>query len=768
VVTIVASVGWLLGLGLAAALPLALGLGALLLLVGASAVGYLWRGVPAAKLLAVAVGCAVLGVLRAQAESADTGPGSVAAWAGRGRVEVQGRIDGEPAVLDRAVRLRVEVDHAGGPGGGGAAHGALLALAPPGNLRHGDRVALVGPVERPVDGEIVPWGVLYAREGVHATMRAAEARALGSAPLGPVDLARRALYDLKAVAGDALTRGLPAPASALARGLLLGGTSGMPPDLVESFRRSGMTHVVAVSGYNVALVVAALLPLAGAIGRGRGASVAAAAVVLFVVLVGAPASAVRAGLMGCVALLARHAGRPADPLAALAAAVFAMTLLDPDLIGDLGFRLSALATLALVTLYPWVRARLGGTDEAPPAPRGRAAAGAARDVLAATLAVELLTLPIVALELGRVALLSPLANLLALPAVPVAMATSLALLLAAPLPVALAAPIGWVAWAPLAWIIAVVELCASPPWAALPLGRLPDGLAWGYYAAALLVVLSLHARGYRHAAPSPAGLASSLVDRTPAPLAIGGAFLVATTAWVGALAAGPEALRVTFFEESGAAVIRTASGRALLVDPGPSGRALSSDLGRALPFWRSDLDAVLLTADRPDATDALPELLRRHRVGQLVAPVGQGGRWREAAAAAAAAAPFAPADRAATDLGGGAELRILAPSEGAIAAELVAGPTRLLLVGAAGREAQAELADALDDPVDVLWLGQAAALEPLLRERADPRLLVQHVRPFPRRAELPADDRLRVLRSDDHGSVELTLRADGYDIRARR
>src|SRR5688572_5088342 len=197
-VTIVAAVGWLLGLGLAASLPLALSLGALLLLVGAISIGYLWRGVPAAKLLAIVVVFAVLGVLRAQAERADTGPGSVAAWAGRGRVELQGRIAGEPTVLDRAVRLRVEVDHVGGPGGGGAARGALVALAPPGGWRHGDRVALVGPVERPVDGEIVPWGDLYARQGVHATMRAAEARALGSGELGPVDLARRALYDLKA------------------------------------------------------------------------------------------------------------------------------------------------------------------------------------------------------------------------------------------------------------------------------------------------------------------------------------------------------------------------------------------------------------------------------------------------------------------------------------------------------------------------------------------------------------------------------------------
>src|SRR6185436_12132341 len=90
-----------------------------------------------------------------------------------------------------------------------------------------------------------------------------------SPPAGPLpirllapDTLRATLYDARATASDALDRRLPAPTAALARGLLLGGTSGMPPDLVESFRRAGLTHVVAVSGYNITLVAAALAPLA--------------------------------------------------------------------------------------------------------------------------------------------------------------------------------------------------------------------------------------------------------------------------------------------------------------------------------------------------------------------------------------------------------------------------------------------------------------------------------------------------------------------------
>ncbi|HEY3079248.1 MAG TPA: ComEC/Rec2 family competence protein [Chloroflexota bacterium] len=770
--TIVAALGWLLGLRVGALAPPLFGAAALALIAGVAALGWLWRRSPAGRLAAVAVVCALLGILRAQAVAAEVGPGTIAAWTDRGRIEVQGRIAAEPERLDRSVRLRVAVERVVAAGGGGPARGDLVALAPPGDWRYGDSIALVGPVERPLDRDAVPAAELLARRGVWATMRAAEARRLDAeSRLSLADAARRALYDLKAAAAEALDRRLPAPYAALAGGLLLGGTSGMPSPLVESFQRSGMTHVVAVSGYNIALVVAALLPLVAG-GRGVGLLLPALGVTLFTLLVGAPASAVRAALMGGLTLLARQVGRPADPLAALAAAALLMTALDPGLIDDLGFQLSGLATLALVALFPWVDERLrrlgGRGDSSAPTTLGGAVVAGGRELLAATLAVELLTLPVVALTFGRLALLAPLANLLALPVVPLAMLTSLLVVLAGPLPDLLAAPIAWVAWAPLAWIVAVVELCASFGWAAPPLGRLPIELAWGYYALGLFLLLWLHRRSYRAAAPSPAALALRLVDRAPAPLVLGAALLGALAAWAGALQAGAGVLQVTLFEESGAALIRTAGGRALLIDPGPSGRAVAADLGRTLPFWRTDLDVVLLTADRPAATDALPELLRRYRVGQIAHPLATGdGRWREAALASGTAL-FAPSEGTLVDLGDGATIELLARSDDGLAGLLRLGETRVLLTGALDGGAQRELAGALDGPVDLLWLGQAAALEAALRERADPGLVAQHVGALGRRTAPTALDRLRVLRSDDHGTLDVVMTASGYDIRSRR
>jgi competence protein ComEC len=770
--TIVAAIGWLVGLRVGAAAPPLFGAAALALLVGVGALGWLWRRVPAARLAAVGGVFALLGVLRVQAEAPEVGPGTIASWADRGRVEVQGRVVAEPERLDRGVRLRVAVERVVGDGGGGRARGDLVALAPPGGWRYGDRLGLVGQVERPTDRDAAPFGELLARRGVWAAMRATEARRLDpESPLPLADALPRALHDLKAAAADALDRRLPAPHAALARGLLLGGTSGMPADLVESFQRSGMTHVVAVSGYNIALVVAALLPLAGG-GRGVRLLLPALGVLLFTLLVGAPASAVRAAVMGGLVLLARQVGRPADPVAALAVAALLMTAVDPGLVDDLGFQLSGLATLGLVALFPWLDEqlrRLGRRGDPPaPATLGGALMAGGRELLAATLAVELLTLPAVALAFGRIALLAPLANLLALPAVPLAMLTGLLVALAGPLPDPLAAPIAWIAWVPLAWIVAVVELCASVGWATPPLGRLPSELAWVYYAVALFLILWLHRRSYRVAAPSPAALALRLVDRAPAPVLLGAALLGAVAAWAGAFQAGGGVLQVTFFEESGSALIRTAAGRALLVDPGPSGRAIAADLGRTLPFWRADLDVVVLTADRASATDALPELLRRYRVGQIAHPLAaSGGRWRDAAAASGAAL-LAPSDRALVDLGDGATLELLAGGDDALVGLLRLGPTRILLAGALEGGGQRELADALDEPVDVLWLGQAAVLEPRLRQRADPGLVARHVGAVGRGAEPPAGDRLRVLRSDDRGTIDLVLTASGYDIRSRR
>ncbi|HEY3107680.1 MAG TPA: ComEC/Rec2 family competence protein, partial [Chloroflexota bacterium] len=654
---IVAAVGWLSGLFAAPALPPLDLAAAASLLVAVVGLGWLWRARPAACLAAVALVGALLAILRAQAADTPAGPGSVLDYADLGvDFELRGRIVAEPERVDRGTRLRVAALELRSGAIAGTTFGDVHAIAPGDDWRYGDLVALTGRLERPLDRDDVPLAEIFARRGLLASLRADDARLLGRDPplarllrrdgspaerdapapeattAALLDALRSALYDAKAAASDALDRRLPAPTAALARGLLLGGTSGMPPGLAEAFRRAGLTHVVAVSGYNITLVAAALAPLARLAASRLGAfALPALAVLGFTLAVGAPASAVRAAIMGCLVLLARAAGRPPDALAGLAVAALLMTLADPELIHDLGFVLSSLATLAIVAVYPWLDANLpgpraaapglvvravggpGGSDRlagaeiaapsgqpddgdadstgpvvavaggvaggdrlavgaapavGPVAARSRAAGAllppgraarrappslggwllaAARETLVATLAVELLAVPAIGATFGRVSVVSPLANLLVLPVVPLAMATSLPIALGGAMPDWLVAPLAWAAWVPLAWIVAAVEACADPTWASLPLGRLPTALVWSYYAAAAVLLLTAHARSYRLALPPPAALARAAFDRLPAGGAIAAALLAALVAWAGAFSVPEGAPRLTFF-----------------------------------------------------------------------------------------------------------------------------------------------------------------------------------------------------------------------------
>ena len=171
--------------------------------------------------------------------------------------------------------------------------------------------------------------------------------------------------------------GLPPEERGLLPGLVLGDTSRLPADLQADFRTAGLTHLVAVSGANLAIVSGFVL-LLGRWGGLRGRALpllAAASIAGFVVLARPEPSVLRAAAMGALALLALATGRRRRSLAALAATVVVLLLVDPWLSRSYGFVLSALATGALVTLATCLDRAL--VERRCPAPAGRGARGAA-------------------------------------------------------------------------------------------------------------------------------------------------------------------------------------------------------------------------------------------------------------------------------------------------------------------------------------------------------------------------------------------------------
>ncbi len=211
-----------------------------------------------------------------------------------------------------------------------------------------------------------------------------------------------------------LESSLPDPESSLAAGIILGRSANFSSDFLEALRRTGTLHIIAVSGYNITIVAANVqkffellrIPLLiswwGAV----------LAVILFTLLVGAPASAVRAAIMGIVVLIGKRIGRASSQRLALTFAAFLMLFWRPDLLRfDLGFQLSFLATIGIFWMAPLVedkilrKKRLWGLEK----------------IFSETLAAQILVSPWLLYKFGNLSTFGIFANLIILPLLPLAM-----------------------------------------------------------------------------------------------------------------------------------------------------------------------------------------------------------------------------------------------------------------------------------------------------------------------------------------------------------
>jgi len=329
-------------------------------------------------------------------------------------------------------------------------------------------------------GRLLP-GQRLTGTGVLLPARGGDLTAAALAARGPPDLSG-APSPLQRAAG-ALRAGLvravgvlPDGPRGLLPGLVVGDITGMDPVLIEQFRTTGLTHLVAVSGANCAIVVGAVLWLLRRVGLPRLALVVVAGLALagFVVLVRPSPSVVRAAAMGALALLALATGRPRAAIPALSATVLVLVLLSPTLAWSAGFALSVCATAGIVVAGPgvtkWLRAR-------------RVPAGVA-EALAVSVAAAVATAPLIAALSSAVSLVAVPANVLAAPAVPPATVLGVLATLLGPLSPAAASGCALLAGLPARWIVWLAERGSALPNARLPW---PGGLAGALLLTGLLL-----------------------------------------------------------------------------------------------------------------------------------------------------------------------------------------------------------------------------------------------------------------------------------------
>nr|WP_116075444.1 ComEC/Rec2 family competence protein [Asanoa ferruginea] len=354
-------------------------------------------------------------------------------------------IDADQQRIDARVRVLVLATH--------PAWGAPLP---------GQRVRVEGRLDRPRGGDLTA-----------AVISSSAAPEL----LGRSSWAQRAAGSLRAGLQRAC-RNLPPEAGGLLPGLVLGDTSRLDPAVVDDFQTTGLTHLTAVSGANVAIVIGFVLLITRwcRAGRWTSAILCGLALVAFVILVRPSPSVVRAATMGAIGLMALASGRSRAALPALAAAIVVLVVVDPELAGDAGFALSVLATGGLLMLAPKIRDWL----------RSRRVPPGLAEALAIPAAAQVTCGPVVAALSGAVSLVSIPANLLAAPAVAPATVLGVSATIVSAVWPSGAGFLAWVAHWPARWLVLIARYGADTPMGSVPW---PGGVGGGLLLGALTVVL---------------------------------------------------------------------------------------------------------------------------------------------------------------------------------------------------------------------------------------------------------------------------------------
>ncbi|MGH2983151.1 MAG: ComEC/Rec2 family competence protein, partial [Solirubrobacterales bacterium] len=563
---------------------------------------------------------------------------------------IRGVVAGIPRRNDGEVSVRVETPS-----------GRVLVIAPEpvAELAVGSMVSAEGVLAIPE-----PWraGELR-RRGIAMTLR--------SPRLQPSEGARDGLAGavdaIRERAERALSRGMPEPESALARGFVLGEDDRIEAPVRDDFKRSGLAHLLAVSGQNVLLLCLLAWPLLALLGLTLRARLVAllALIAVYVPVTGAGPSIQRAGVMGAAGLVAALAERPRSRAYAVLLAAAVTLALNPRVSGDVGWQLSFAAVLGILLWSARLTRLLAG-----PGGRGSPRRALAEGV-AVTAAATVATAPLMAHQFDSFSLAALPANLLALPAVAPAMWLGMLAGIAGQLPVIPVEPINWLDSLCLAYIAQIAHWLATPAWSLVqvPL-RTPIAVGGAYVSLVAVCELLLRAaqrrygmvlwRGRRAAPKSALKMALPGEARRAMRGRLGGPAIVTVAVLV--LVAGVGVLRPHHEPPAGdtddlvVRVLDVGQGDSILLDPpaadpvlidtGPPGAGVAE---RLRDLGVESLAAVVISHDQSDHAGGLGELLESLPVGRVV--YGQVDPRLRRLALAAGASPLRLAEGGELDSG---------------------------------------------------------------------------------------------------------------------
>ena len=519
---------------------------------------------------------------------------------------VTGTLSEPPDYRDSYTNLHINVESVDTGSGDLAVQGVLLArVFPNETYEYGERIRIRGKLVTPPENEEFSYREYLARQGVHSYMSQTEVTHL---PGNGGNSTRKAIYAFKDKALARIYQIFPDPEASLLAGILLGVDTGLPKNLQQAFKDTGTAHIIAISGFNIAIIAGLFFALFSRIlGQTRGAIVAILGIAFYTFLVGADAAVVRAAVMGGISLTIRLFGRRNDGFNALMLSAVGMTIFDPYIPWDVGFQLSFFATLGLI-LYaePFQNWAVNTIKRFTSEGTAQKLAAPISEYILLTLAAQLTTLPIMAYHFKRISIISLIANPFILPVQPAVMIVGGIAVILSLIWLPLGALAAYAAWPFVAYTIRIVELFDRVPNGVFVLGNVSIWLVLLFYTALLTWTLARHRlkeffSGERELPAIPVMTLITVLT------------VVVVMVWRSAFTSPDGKLHITFLDvgSGDAILIQTPGGRHILINGGPSASILSDGLGRRLPPLNRRLDWLVIASTQENQLSGLPRVVER-------------------------------------------------------------------------------------------------------------------------------------------------------------
>lgn len=401
-----------------------------------------------------------------------------------------------------------------------------------------------------------------------------------------------------------INRSLPKEQAALLNGMLIGYTAQMDKEMQKDFSNAGLSHIMAVSGMNIAFIVFPMMFVLKKLRLKQKVSniIIIITVIIFCFITGFSPSVLRAAIMAIIILIGQIMRREADVITSISFASTILLLYNPNSLFNIGFQLSFAATLSLILFYKTIRNHIDF----------KFIPKVLTDVLAATIAAQLGVLPMIALYFNKISLISIVANLLVVPLVEIVTILGFVMVIIGQLSILISQLIGYVNSTILTFILWVSKASSQIPYSVITVTTPPIVFILIYY------IIVLFFFWYK-----PTFKFQVKYRYYFAALGLGTALIIITTLT-------PGNLEVVFIDvgEGDSSLIRTSTGKTVLIDGGGKSSKLYTDpnIGETiiipflLDYGVSKLDLVVATHAHDDHIGGLKPVLKDFPVENLILP----------------------------------------------------------------------------------------------------------------------------------------------------